>query len=53
MDGPDTSNNNELNKNNEIININNDKETNQAVNDNECKEIMEEDRQIILQEKEQ
>ena len=52
MDGPDTSNNNELNKNNEIININNDKETNQTFNVNESKGIMEEDRQITSQEKE-
>ena len=51
MDGPDSSLN-DLNMNSDIINIDYDKETNQAVNGNENKEIMEEDRQIISQEKE-
>ena len=54
MDGPDTSNKNDPKKNNKIINIDKDKdkESNQSANDNENKEIMEEDRQIISQEKE-
>ena len=52
MDGPNSSDKNDFNKNNEIINIDKDKETNQASRGNERKEIMEEDRQIITEEEE-